>query len=118
MKKHPMIAKAMSVCLFSLSVIAMASFTSCESTPKPEARISKPLMTDFNEVHWRMYYEDQFDAYGRAVPPGAGEPDVAWTAYYSEKNAYAIRENSELLKEQLRQEKKYHGHDHDHKKKD
>jgi len=41
-----------------------------------------------------------------ATPPRAGDPDVAWTAYYSEKNSYAIRENNKLLKEQLRLQKK------------
>ena len=108
-----MIMKKINVCLLSLSLIAMVTVTSCVSMPQPDPRVSKPLMTDLNEVHWRMYYEDQFDAYGRAVPPGAGEPDVAWTAYYSEKNAYAIRENNELLKEQLRLEKKHHEKKHD-----
>jgi hypothetical protein len=88
----------------------MVTLASCASAPPADPRVSKPLMTDTNEIHWRMYYEDQFDTYGRAVPPGAGEPDVAWTAYYSEKNAYAVRETNELLKEQLRREKEHHKH--------
>lgn len=82
------------------------SVTSCViSTPSPEPRVSKPLVTDLSEVHWRMYYEDQFNAYGRAVPPSAGEPDVSWKAYYSEKNAFAVRENNRLLKEHMQLEK-------------
>ena len=100
-------AKKNSYHLMGLCVIAWLSVTSCISLgPSSEPRVSKPLATDLNEVHWRMYYEDQFDAYSQAVPPGAGEPDVAWTAYYSEKNSHAIRENNKLLKEQLRLQKK------------
>lgn len=102
-----MIPKLMKVCILSLSLTVMATFTSCVSMPQPQPRVSKPLMTDTNEIHWRMYYEDQFDAYRTAVPPGAGDPDVAWTAYYSEKNAYAIRQNNELLQEQLRLQKEH-----------
>ena len=98
-----MITKKVNVRLLSSSVVAMITLASCIGVGEP--RVSKPLATDVNEIHWRMYYEDQFDAYGQAVPPGAGDPDVAWTAYYSEKNAYAIRETNALLKEQLRREK-------------
>jgi hypothetical protein len=100
-------AKKISYRLMSLSVFAMVGVTSCASSgPSSEPRVSKPLVTDLNEVHWRMYYEDQFDTYSKAVPPGAGDPDVAWTAYYSEKNSHAIRENNKLLREQLRLQKK------------
>jgi hypothetical protein len=100
-------AKKTSYLLMGLCLFAWLGVTSCISSgPSSEPRVSKPLATDWNEVHWRMYYEDQFDAYGKAVPPGAGEPDVAWTAYYSEKNSHAIRENNSLLKEQLRLQKK------------
>ena len=98
-----MITKKINACLLSLSVVAMVTLTSCIGMSEP--RVSKPLATDLNEIHWRMYYEDQFDAYGQAVPPGGGDPDVAWTAYYSEKNAHAIRETNALLKEQLQRER-------------
>ena len=102
-----MIAKKIGFCLMSMGMFAIAGLTSCGvSGPAPEPRVSKPLVSDLNEVHWRMYYEDQFDAYSLATPPSAGDPDVAWTAYYSEKNSYAIRENNKLLKEQLRLQKK------------
>ncbi len=102
-----MTTKIMNLLRLSLSLTAMAVFTSCISLPTPEPRVSKPLMTDTNEIHWRMYYEDQFDAYHTAAPPAAGDPDVAWNAYYSEKNAYAIRRNNELLQEQLRLQKEH-----------
>ena len=60
-----------------------------------------------------MYYEDQYDPYGNAVPPSAGDPDVAWSAYYSEKNAYSIRENNRLLRKHLRDEKRREEKKHD-----
>jgi hypothetical protein len=92
-----------------LSVLILAATfgaTSCGGLfSEPDPRVSRPATTDLNEVHWRIYYEDQFDAYGKAMPPVAGDPDVAWTAYYSEKNAHAIRQNNELLKEQIRLQK-------------
>lgn len=101
-----MITKKTAPSLLVLSVAAMVTMSSCISF-STQPRVSKPLATDVNEVHWRMYYEDQFDAYSQAVPPGAGDPDVAWTAYYSEKSAYAIRENNRLLKEDLRRRREH-----------
>lgn len=102
-----MIANKTSACLVALGMLAVGGVTSCGSLfPGSKQRVSRPLATDVNEVHWRMYYEDQFEGYGRAVPPGAGDPDVAWTAYYAEKQAQAVRDNNELLKEQLRLLKK------------
>jgi hypothetical protein len=101
-----MIMKTIRASQLSLSIVALLTLTSCIGMMQREPRVSKPLATDVNEVHWRMYYEDQFDAFSQAVPPGAGDPDVAWTAYYAEKNAYAIRENNQLLKEQLRLQRK------------
>jgi hypothetical protein len=102
-----MITKKTAPSLLVLCVAAMVTMSSCINISSREPRVSKPLATDVNEVHWRMYYEDQFDAYSQAVPPGAGDPDVAWTAYYSEKNAYAIRENNRLLKEDLRERREH-----------
>ena len=103
---NPMIKTKTVPSLLVLSAAAMVTMSSCISF-STQPRVSKPLATDVNEVHWRMYYEDQFDAYSQAVPPGAGDPDVAWTAYYSEKNSYAIRENNRLLKEDLRRRKEH-----------
>jgi hypothetical protein len=99
--------------LSSLCLAAFVALVSCGAIGERDLRVSKPLATDLNEVHWRMYYEDQYDTYGNAVPPSAGEPDVAWTAYYSEKNAHAIRENNRLLRKHLRKDK-----ERDHEKDD
>lgn len=87
-------------------VALILGVTSCGGLFQTEPRVSRPASTDLNEVHWRIYYEDQFDSYGKAMPPVAGDPDVAWTAYYSEKNSYAIRENNRLLKEEIKLRKK------------
>ena len=98
--------------LLNLCLAAFLALASCGIIGERDLRVSKPLATDVNEVHWRMYYEDQYDTYGNAVPPSAGEPDVAWTAYYSEKNSYAIRENNRLLRKHL------HKDEHRDRKKD
>ncbi len=100
------IVKPLKSCLLSLGVVGILASTSCiDMGHLQQPRVSKPLTTDLNELHWRMYFEDQFDAYGNATPPDAGAPNVAWTAYMAEKNSFAIRENNRLLKKQLRIQK-------------
>ena len=61
------------------------------------ATIPRPLQSDHNEIHWRMYYENQFNEYGRAAPPPPDAPHAAWTAYYAEKQAYDVREMREEM---------------------
>jgi hypothetical protein len=100
------IVKSLKACLLSLGMCGILASTSCIGIgPLQQPRVSKPLTTDMNELHWRMYFEDQFDAYGASAAPDAGAPNVAWTAYMAEKNSFAIRENNRLLKKQMRIQK-------------
>ena len=99
--------KTVTASLLSLGLVGMISLTSCITAGNSrEQMVPKPLATDTNELHWRMYFQEQFDAYGKAPPPAAGAPDVAWTAYMAEKDSYAIRLNNQLLRKHLRQQEK------------
>ena len=89
-------------CLLGLALtLSLSSCVTTEAEPPPQPKVPRPLASDKNEVKWRMYYEDQYATMKNAAPPGTGDPDVAWTAYYAEKQAFAINENNRLLKKQL-----------------
>ena len=79
-----------------LSAVAIATVililvSGCLPVVSKPVTVKRPVITDTAEVHWRMYYENQFNVYGIAPPPPPDAPDAAWRAYYAERDSYNIR---------------------------
>jgi hypothetical protein len=75
--------------LLVMAAMILLGFGCVTRTPTPS--VQRPTVDDSSEVHWRMYFEDQFNVYGRAPSPPADASDVAWKAYYAERDSYNIR---------------------------
>lgn len=80
--------------------------TGCLTTPKPVhvskhsgvTNVPKPSMKETNEEAWRVYYEDQFDAFeGNVAMPTNEFPESAKIGYYNaKKNWDKLVRNAEI----------------------
>ena len=63
-----------------------------------------PLLTETNELPWRLYYQDQFNTYkANAATPPAGAPNVAYSVYFQEKQNFDNQQRMQQLQNQVNQ---------------
>ena len=73
-----------------VTLLVAASLTSCSASQHAGvANIQEPPLTDSDESHWFLYYQDQLDALsGNVLAPDSRYPNSARTGYGRAKDEW------------------------------